>query len=398
MKVGKIIMNSKDNYMFPRKSDLVKIKISDIAVELPDLKYCDESKSIVIGKWLSEWIKSDLASGKVQVNNIIPSKSEFAYLLGVSVGTMQNAYRYLEDLGFVESKQCIGTMIKDYNNSESTVRKLTSKRDLAVDAIKRYIKTGGFKVGSQLPSSSTVATIIGFAANTTRLALETLATQNILCHRFKNARDCGWSVITLDFDIKTGVVSQASETLVDMVVKDLEDYINNNLKIGDKMPAHGELSKLLKASLKTVHDALAVLIDRGILLARRGRYGTSVIKMPNGQISTLKPETSIFAPARDTAFYHYEKTQNHIKRMIADEYEIGDKLPSIMELSKRLDLSPNTIRKAFHNLAKEGFLVFSRGRYGGTFVIDIPEIEAQTFKWLAVNPQFAKQYQEMETN
>lgn len=391
-------MNSRDNYMFPKKSDLSKINISDISIELPDLKNCDESKSIVIGKWLSEWIKTDLASGKVQVNNIIPSKAEFAYLLGVSVGTMQNAFRYLEDLGYVESKQCIGTMIKDYNNSESIVRKLTSKRDLAVDAIKRYIKTGGFKVGSQLPSSSTVATIIGFAANTTRLALETLATQNIVCHRFKNARDCGWSVITLDFDIKTGVISQSSETLVDMVVKDLEDYINNNLKIGDKMPAHGELSKSLKASLKTVHDALAVLIDRGILLARRGRYGTSVIKMPNGQISTLKPETSIFAPARDTAFYHYEKTQNNIKRMIAEEYEIGDKLPSIMELSKKFDLSPNTIRKAFHNLAKEGFLVFSRGRYGGTFVIDIPEIEAQTFKWLAVNPQFAKQYHEMETN
>ena len=212
-------------------------------MELPDLKNCDESKSIVIGKWLSVWIKSDLASGKVQVNNIIPSKSEFAYLLGVSVGTKQNAFRYLEDLGFVESKQCIGTMIKDYNNSESTVRKLTSKRDLAVEAIKRYIKTDGFKVGAQLPSSSTVATIIGISANTSRLALETLATQNIVCHRFKNARDCGWSIITLDFDIKTGLVSQSSETLVYMVVKDLEDYINNNLKIGDKMPAHGELSK-----------------------------------------------------------------------------------------------------------------------------------------------------------
>ena len=80
--------------------------------------------------------------------------------------------------------------------------------------------------------------------------------------------------------------------------------------------------------------------------------------------------------------------------MIAQNYEIGDKLPSIMELSKSLDLSPNTIRKAFHNLAKEGYLVFSRGRYGGTFVIDIPEVEAQTFKWLAVNPQYAKMYEE----
>lgn len=388
-------MNSKDSYMFPCKSALTKLKISDITFELPDLKNCEDSKSVVIGKWLSEWIKNDLASGKIQINNIIPSKAEFAYLLGVSIGTMQNAFRYLEDIGFVESKQCIGTMVKDYKNSKSTVRKLTSKRDLAVESIKRYIKNDGFKIGEQLPSSSTVATIIGFSANTTRLALETLATQNIVSHKFKNARDCTWTVENLDYDTKNGVIQQSSETLVDMVVKDLENYINSNLKIGDKMPAHGELSKYLKASLKTVHDALKVLIDRGILLARRGRYGTSVIKMPNGKLSNVKPETSIFAPAKDTAFYHYEKTQNYIKRMIAEEYEIGDKLPSIMELSQTLDLSPNTVRKAFHNLAKEGYLVFSRGRYGGTFVIDIPEIEAQTtFKWLAVNPQFAKQYQE----
>ena len=79
--------------------------------------------------------------------------------------------------------------------------------------------------------------------------------------------------------------------------------------------------------------------------------------------------------------------------MIAQNYEIGDKLPSIQEMSKKMDLSPNTIRKAFHNLARDGYLVFSRGRYGGTFVIDIPEIESETFKWLAVNPAYAKEYQ-----
>lgn len=388
-------MNSKENFMLPKKSDLVKIKISDITFELPDLKNSDVSKAIVIGRWLADWIKTDLSSGKIEIRNILPSKAEFAYLLGVSIGTMQNAFRYIEDLGYVESKQCIGTLVSDYHNNDSTVRKLTSKRDLAVEAVKRYIQTGGFKVGSQLPSSRTVATIVGFSINTTRLALETLATKNIICHRFKNAKDSGWSVLTLDFNVESGI-SKQSETLVDMVVKDLENYIINNLKIGDRIPAHAALAKALKASIKTVHDALKVLIDRGVLLARRGRYGTTVVKIPGAEIVSHKPETSIFAPAKDTAFYHYEKTQNYIKRMIATDYEIGDKLPSIQELSKSLDLSPNTIRKAFHNLAKEGYLVFSRGRYGGTFVIDIPEIESQTFKWLAVNPQYAKEYSELQ--
>lgn len=385
-------MQLKENFMFPKKSELVKIKISAVSCALPDLKNSDESKSIIIGKWLIEWLKTDLKSGKIHINNILPSKAEFAYLLGVSIGTVQNAIRYIEDLGFVESKQCIGTLVSDYRKSHVTVRKLTSKRDLAVDAIKRYIQTGGFKVGSQLPSSRTVATIIGFSVNTTRLALETLAAQNMICHRFRNAKDSGWSVLTLDFVVEAGI-SKNAETLVDMVVKDLESYIINNLKIGDKMPAHAALSKALKASIKTVHDALKILIERGVLLARRGRYGTTVVKIPGSEVSSQKPETSIFAPARDTAFYHYEKTQNYIKRMIATDYEIGDKLPSIQELSKTLDLSPNTIRKAFHNLSKEGYLVFSRGRYGGTFVIDIPEIESQTFKWLAVNPAYAKEYE-----
>ena len=147
------------------------------------------------------------------------------------------------------------------------------------------------------------------------------------------------------------------------------------MKVGGRIPAHAELSKELSVSIKTIHDALKVLINEGILLARRGRYGTTVIKMPDDRNISIKKETSIFAPAPETAFYYYERTQNHIKKMIAENYEIGSKLPSIIELSKQLDLSPNTVRKAFHNLAKEGYLAFSRGRYGGTFVIDIPDTD-----------------------
>lgn len=389
-------MSSQDKYIFPKKSDLVQIDINMVDCELPDLKNTDEAKSIVIGKWLSDWIEQALSEGKIKVNNILPSKSEFAYLLGVSIGTVQNAVRYIEDLGYVESKQCIGTLVKDYRNKTVTIRKLTSKRDLAVEAIKRYILTDGFKIGSKLPSSRTIATITGFGANTTRLALEYLAAVNIVTQRYSNAKDSAWIVNTLDFSVDNQVRYNA-ETLVDMLVKDIESYISANLKIGDRMPSHFELAQKLKASVKSVHDALKILNDKGILLSRRGRYGTSVVKLPNMPV-VQKPETSIFAPAKDTAFYHYEKTQNYIKRMIANDYEIGDKLPSILELSKSLDLSPNTIRKAFQNLAKEGYLVFSRGRYGGTFVIDIPEIESQTFKWLAVNPQYAKEYQNLSEN
>lgn len=377
-----------EKYSCPQKSELKKLSINEISANLPELKNISESKAVAIGKWLISEIEN---CKYIKVNSLLPTKPELAYLLGVSIGTIQNALRYVEDLGYVESKQCIGTIIRDRKNSESNIRKLTSKREIAINSIKKLICENNIKIGSLLPSSRIISTQIGCSANTTRLALEYLGTQGIIEHKFKNSKESGWILKNLDFDFEDNFSENI--TLVKKVENDLKAYITANLKIGDKLPAHAELSEKLSASIKTIHDALKSLIDEGILLARRGRYGTTIIKMPNSDISSTKKETSIFAPAPDTAFYYYEKTQNHIKKMIAENYEIGAKLPSILEFSKQLDLSPNTIRKAFHNLAKEGYLAFSRGRYGGTFVIDIPDTDEQAFKWLAVNPKYAEVYQ-----
>lgn len=377
-----------NNFILPQKSELVQIKVSDIEFELPDLKNITQSKAIVIGKWLIDWIKHDLSCGRIEVNNLLPSKSSLAYFLGVSVGTVQNAVRYVEDEGFVCSKQCIGTLISA--QSSCGIRKLTSKRETAIKDIQNFIVEKDFKVGENLPSSRYIASVIGCSANTARLALEFLCTTGVLEHRFKNSKDSGWVLKSVSFNSNENF---EHKTLVAKVESDLKSYIDANLKPGDKLPAHGELSAILKVSIKTIHDALKTLIEDGILLPRRGRYGTTVLKLPSEQNSGAeRMETSIFASAQDTAFYYYEKTQNHIKKMISENYEIGSKLPSIEELSKEMDLSPNTIRKAFQNLAKEGYLAFSRGRYGGTFVIDIPETEEETFKWLAVNPQYAQMY------
>ena len=142
-------MENRTDYTLVKKTELAKININAFKSSLPDLKNSEEAKSIVIGTWLAERIKNGIKTGEFKISGVLPSKSEFAYLLGVSIGTMQHALRYLEDLGFVESKQCIGTMIKDYTKP-SSLRKLTSKRDLAIAEIKRYILNGGFKTGSEL--------------------------------------------------------------------------------------------------------------------------------------------------------------------------------------------------------------------------------------------------------
>ena len=93
-------MKSKnEKYIYPQKSKLRQISIADIDVELPDLKNIFEPKAVVIAKWMCSWIEQGLKSGKILVNDVIPSKADFAYLLGVSVGTMQNSFRQIEDLG-----------------------------------------------------------------------------------------------------------------------------------------------------------------------------------------------------------------------------------------------------------------------------------------------------------
>jgi DNA-binding GntR family transcriptional regulator len=60
-------------------------------------------------------------------------------------------------------------------------------------------------------------------------------------------------------------------------------------------------------------------------------------------------------------------------------------------------VSSNTIRKALQNLASEGVVTFSRGRYGGTFVSKMPEptgtgAAPATFTWVSINPETIRSY------
>ena len=386
-------MKNTNEFILLDKAALKELTLKDISIPLPDLKNIFESKAIVIANWLIDWIEVDFKSSKIKENDLLPKKAEFAYHLGVSIGTMQNAFRIIEDKGYVESKQCIGTMVRDWKKSSNSLRKLTSKRDVSINSLKKYIIDNKIKIGQKLPSSRQLSTIIGASTNTTRLAMENLCSVGIIEHKFKSSNDSNWILRSNNFTVaKSKSGESTNSTLVEQVEKEIENYITKNLKVGDKMPAHDSLSHDLKVSVKTIHDSLKTLIKKGVLLALRGRYGTTVIKMPNESAFSPRKETSIFASAQETAFYNYEKTQNHIKTLIAQKYEIGSKLPSILELSKELDLSPNTIRKAFNNLSNEGYLRFERGRYGGTFVIDIPDTSTQAFKWLAVSPKYVQVY------
>ena len=102
----------------------------------PDFK--NTNKSDAVSKWLVNWLEEGLQNGNIKPNSLLPSKAEMAYTLGVSIGTIQNAIRYVEDLGYLESKQCIGPIVKGKGNSQN-VRKLTSKREMAFEMIKNIL-------------------------------------------------------------------------------------------------------------------------------------------------------------------------------------------------------------------------------------------------------------------
>jgi DNA-binding GntR family transcriptional regulator len=368
-------------YVNYKKNDLKHIKISELKVSLPDLK--NANKTQTIANWLMEWIDSSLQAHKIEVGYLLPTKAELAYSLGVSLGTIQNVLRMIEDKDYIYSKQCIGSIIKDRSENHSELRKRTSKKDKAEEKIKNYIRSNELKVGDIMPVSRQLAREIGMALNTVMGAISKLNSMGIVEYNSKKELVIKSTEFLIDEDID-------EETLVNKIKQDLKRYICDNFSVGDKLPPHDDLAKEFNVSMKTIHNAVQLLVKENMLLPRRGAYGTTITKTSMNPAFEPRREMSIFAPAQDTAFYHYQKIQNKIKNIISENYDIGSKLPSINSFSQTLDVSPNIVRRALKNLSQEGILRFTRGRYGGTYVIDMPEVAEQAFKWLAVNPQYAK--------
>ena len=322
-----------------------------------------ENKVLKISQWLIKWISSALEEGKIKPYDMLPSKSDLAFHIGVSRGTMQSVFRYVEDCGYIESKQRVGTYIKDMINGYK-LKKLTSKRELAVEAIKKHIINYGYKEGDLLISTRKLAQLTGVSNATIRTALGSLISIGIIGKKYN-------SFIVLTSSFESGTI--ITKTLAQKVAESIHDYINKNLKPGDKLPTNSELASMFAVSVKTIHDASKLLVKDGVLYSRRGRYGTIVAD--NSETGHIR-------------MYNYEKIEQKISHYLSQNCAIGDKLPSIKYLAKKFDVSPKTIKKALDNLSEEGYLTFSRGRYGGTFVTDIPQEGADAYKWLALNSDY----------
>ena len=339
--------------------NLRKIQLAEMAPHVHSFAP-NENKTDKIAKWMIAWITIALQGEIIRPHDLLPSKSELACHIGVSLGTMQNVYRILEDAGYIESKQKIGSFIKD--RRYDSVEKLTSKKDLATDIIKKFLKENHYKAGDKLLSTRKLSKLTGVSNATIRSAITNLVLQGIL-EKKKNA------YILTGRSFRTHNVE--AKTLVEKVAENIKKYVKKHLSVNDRLPPSSELASMFNVSVKTVHDSVKLLSKEGILYTRRGKYGTVVAD------SNSKAE-----------LYNYEIVETKIREYIISNCQEGDKLPSIKEFSIEYKTSEKTVKKALDNLSEDGFLTFMRGRYGGTFVTDIPQSGAKSYTWLALNSKY----------
>jgi len=388
-------LNNKKNI---KKSNLSRIEISALPDRLPDFRNSSKTKDNILADWLVNWINTGLKEDKIRPNQLLPQKNIIANKTNVSIGTVQTAIRHIEDLGYVESKQRIGTFICDRNNPEKELRKQTSKREITVEALKKLIFQNRYQLGDLLPSSRELSKTIGSAPNTTRLALEYLASNKIIESKSSKGNKSNWilKVAPEIFEEGTEALCELdTDTLVDQVERDLKELIAQKYKMGDKLISHYELADILKVSIKTVHDAMKRLVEQGILQSKRGRYGTFILRLPSDKQLMTGKESEIFAPAFQASLYNYEKVEIHLKQYIKENFKLDDKLPAMGKLALELKVSSNTIRKALQRISEQNIVKFSRGRYGGTFITNIPEdVEEKpsSLTWLSINPEVANLY------
>lgn len=366
------------------------LTLDDIKISKPDF---DASKKVPKGQlvtnWLIDWIKHSLEFGIADIGDFIPTKEVLAQYLNVSTATVQNSIRQVKDLGYVISKQSLGTCIADFYSNDIKNQDELYHGTITECKIKKIVIDDNIQVNEPIPSIGEFALRTHISQNTIRFSLINLAQKGYLEKVHLKGNKYSW-IYKKEFNLTpeelNNGIKDENFTLTHQLIEKIQKYIEKTYKQGDKILPISAFSNMFDVSIKTVNDAMKILNAKKIVLSRRGRYGTIYLGgVQNSKMDFVSSERKkITTPQNYT--YSWQKALTHLKKYIVQNYEAGDKIAPIRELASILNVSPNTIRRALQDLFQSGHLVAQRGKLGGIFIMEMPEIEEETFRWLALNP------------
>ncbi|MBQ8476702.1 GntR family transcriptional regulator [bacterium] len=371
------------------------LTLDDIKIPRPNFESSNMPKGQMISLWLIDWVKHSLEYGIADIGDFIPSKAELAQYLNVSTATIQNSIRYVKNLGYFSSKQSTGTCIADFyskdlnpDNDDETLFRGT----IAECKIKKIVLDYNVALGDCIPSIPELARVCDISQNTIRLALSNLALSGYI----EKVRLRGNKYIWLykkEFQLSRKELSYNLKdedfTLKHQLIEKIKNYLEKTYKQGEKILPNKAFSRMFEVSVKTINDAMKYLSQKKIILPRRGRYGTVYLgESRNSKKDFISQERKRINPVQDYT-YSWQKTLEHLKKHIVQNYEQGDKLAPIRELASILNVSPNTIRRALRAMLENGSLISKAGKSGGIFIVEMPEVQ-DSYQWLALNPDAVK--------
>ena len=370
------------------------LTLDDIKIPRPDFESSNMPKGQMISLWLIEWVKHSLEHGIADIGDFIPSKYDLANYLDVSSATIQNSIRYVKNLGYFTSKQSSGTSIADFYSKDLNPENEDNSLyhgTIAEYKIKKIVLDYNVALNSAIPSIAELSHICDISKNTIRLALSNLALGGYLEKVRAKGNKYLWiykkefklSKKELELNIK-----DENFTLKFQLIDKIQGYLEKTYKQGDKILPNKALSAMFEVSVKTINDAMKYLSSKKIILARRGQYGTIYLGSKNHKKDFISQEKKKINFNQDYT-YSWQKTLEHLKKHIVQNYEQGDKLAPIRVLASILKVSPNTIRRALKAMLQNGALMSKAGKSGGIFIVEMPEIQ-DSYQWLALNPDAVK--------
>ena len=148
------------------------LTLDDIKISKPDF---DASKKVPKGQlvtnWLIDWIKNSLEIGIADIGDFIPTKEELARFLDVSTATVQNSIRQVKNMGYVISKQSLGTCIADFYSNDIKSQDELYSGTITECKIKKIVLDDNIQINSQIPTISEIAFRTNISQNTIRFSL-----------------------------------------------------------------------------------------------------------------------------------------------------------------------------------------------------------------------------------